>query len=231
MYRFQMASITDTIKTLSSNRNICGEQVCSKMTAVEMKNAELEIQLRQSNAQVAALENKILALETAQESQKIDKSMLKTCEEIWAFDPSQPSGDYWIDPDGPLTGDDPITAYCDMTTGTTIISHDSQQLSVFDDCTGVGCYRQSIKYDDATAKQLTALSRQSRACHQTFSFHYECQYERFAVYLVESLAFESASTWTDRANISRPFTYCSDQQKIGISHCDAILPPPPTDYI
>ena len=41
----------------------------------------------------------------------------KTCEEIRASDPSSPSGDYWIDPDGMGAGDDPILVYCDMFDG------------------------------------------------------------------------------------------------------------------
>ena len=41
---------------------------------------------------------------------------MTTCDAIWSLDNSAPSGDYRVDPDGPLVGDDPITVHCDMVT-------------------------------------------------------------------------------------------------------------------
>ncbi|KAK4011383.1 hypothetical protein OUZ56_020497 [Daphnia magna] len=33
---------------------------------------------------------------------------------------------YWIDPDGQGVGDDPIYVFCNMTTGSTSVPHDSE---------------------------------------------------------------------------------------------------------
>lgn len=41
----------------------------------------------------------------------------RTCRAALAASPSLPSGLYWIDPDGPASGDDPIRVHCNMTTG------------------------------------------------------------------------------------------------------------------
>lgn len=41
----------------------------------------------------------------------------RSCLEIRSFNPSLPSGMYWIDPDGQEAGDAPIVAFCDMNTG------------------------------------------------------------------------------------------------------------------
>jgi Fibrillar collagen C-terminal domain len=38
----------------------------------------------------------------------------RTCEEIYAQDATLPSGNYFIDPDGP-DGDEPFSVYCNMT--------------------------------------------------------------------------------------------------------------------
>lgn len=43
--------------------------------------------------------------------------MARTCAELRAADPSASSGLHMIDPDGQGVGDDPISVYCDMTTG------------------------------------------------------------------------------------------------------------------
>ena len=41
----------------------------------------------------------------------------RTCQELCAANPSLASGMQWIDPDGQGIGDDPISVYCDMSTG------------------------------------------------------------------------------------------------------------------
>jgi hypothetical protein len=45
-------------------------------------------------------------------------SIPRTCHDIRKAHPSQSSGIYWIDPDGQGVGEDPIVAFCNMTTGT-----------------------------------------------------------------------------------------------------------------
>lgn len=48
---------------------------------------------------------------------KSNKDFLpRSCYELKASNPEAQSGLYFIDPDGQINGDDPIEAYCDMTT-------------------------------------------------------------------------------------------------------------------
>jgi len=41
----------------------------------------------------------------------------RTCREVRISNPALASGMYWIDPDGQGVGDDPISVYCEMTSG------------------------------------------------------------------------------------------------------------------
>ena len=43
--------------------------------------------------------------------------MPRSCAEARSTDPTLKSGNYYVDPDGTNIGDDPISVYCDMTTG------------------------------------------------------------------------------------------------------------------
>ena len=43
--------------------------------------------------------------------------MPRSCAEARLADPSLPSGNYYVDPDGTNSGDDPIYVYCNMATG------------------------------------------------------------------------------------------------------------------
>lgn len=43
--------------------------------------------------------------------------MARSCYEALSIDPTLPSGNYFIDPDGTNTGDSPIYVYCNMNTG------------------------------------------------------------------------------------------------------------------
>jgi hypothetical protein len=47
-------------------------------------------------------------------------AMPRTCRETRLSNPALASGMYWIDPDGQGVGDDPISVYCDMTSGKTV---------------------------------------------------------------------------------------------------------------
>jgi hypothetical protein len=48
-------------------------------------------------------------------------AMPRTCRETRLSNPALVSGMYWIDPDGQGVGDDPISVYCDMTSGKTFL--------------------------------------------------------------------------------------------------------------
>ena len=76
---------------------------------------------------------------------------------------------YWVDPDGMGSGDPPIFVYCDMTTGTTVVSHDSEFLIEVDPCPDPGCSARVINYN-ATLRQLVALTEMSHYCQQFIQF-------------------------------------------------------------
>ena len=76
----------------------------AKINELEAKNVELEWKVRQ-------LETRPNPISTVQ------KSIHRSCHEMFAADASLISGFYWIDPDGNGAGDDPINVYCEMTTG------------------------------------------------------------------------------------------------------------------
>ena len=126
----------------------------------------LDDQLKESESKIVALEDKIQVLETLEQTREFNKNFFQSCEEMRTFDPSLSSGIYRIDPDGPNIGDDPISVYCDMAAGSTIISHDSEEPARVD-CTGRGCFYKQINYN-VSMRQMIALTRRSRTCHQTF---------------------------------------------------------------
>ncbi|KAI9561382.1 hypothetical protein GHT06_012339 [Daphnia sinensis] len=100
----------------------------------------------------------------------------RTCQEAHLADPSLSSGKYWIDPDGQGVGDAPIYVYCDMTSGTTSISHDSQASIDVGHCAEPGCYSRAINYN-ASSRQMSALAELSAECHQ--SVQYDCNFAPF----------------------------------------------------
>lgn len=74
-----------------------------------LKRLESERQL--ANAIKAVIESENEHPPTGQ------KSFPRTCRAALAANPLLPSGLYWIDPDGPASGDDAIRVHCNMTTG------------------------------------------------------------------------------------------------------------------
>ncbi|KAK4010430.1 hypothetical protein OUZ56_019574 [Daphnia magna] len=72
--------------------------------------------------------------------------MARTCAELRAADSSLSSGMHWIDPDGLGVGDNPIIVYCNMTTGTTAIPHDSESPLDVGHCADPGCYSRPVYY-------------------------------------------------------------------------------------
>ncbi|XP_046648844.1 uncharacterized protein LOC124339558 isoform X2 [Daphnia pulicaria] len=99
---------------------------------------------------------------------------------------------YWIDPDGHGTGDAPIYVSCNMTTGSTLIPHDSEEATDVGQCWDAGCYSRPIQYN-ATMRQMIALLELSSDCTQ--SVQYDCK--------IAPMEFngESQSWWTDRHGV------------------------------
>lgn len=72
-------------------------------------------QLTQKQAEVI----KTLEVVTVNNNQglKATDFVRRSCQEILSFNPTLPSGLYWIDPDGQGVGDAPLVVHCDMATG------------------------------------------------------------------------------------------------------------------
>ena len=108
----------------------------------------------------------MLQIEQLMESEDLRETnrwILRSCEEIRLYDPYAPSGFYWIDPDGPLVGEDAVQVVCNMTTGTTLISHDVEELKLKPNSQAAVTY-------DAPMRQMIALIRQSLECRQDLRF-------------------------------------------------------------
>ncbi len=75
---------------------------------------ELMQNTRQTNEEPKLIsENSVLA----NPSNGKNAGMPRTCRETRLSNPALASGMYWIDPDGQGVGDDPISVYCNMTSG------------------------------------------------------------------------------------------------------------------
>ncbi|XP_057369391.1 uncharacterized protein LOC130690394 [Daphnia carinata] len=203
------------------------EVVGEKVVQLEQKDAELEGKINQ-------LESK--ALLVAQREMKVenDEPILKasfkfatneldtqhrlpgrsktprTCREIYSSEPSANSGMYWIDPDGHGVGDDAIYVYCDMTTGSTSIAHDSESPINVGHCAEPGCYSRTINYN-ASNKQIKALIELSAQCHQ--SIVYECHYAPFEF---NNVPF---AWWSDRNGNPQYFWTGSFEKGIHACQC------------
>jgi len=92
---------------------------------IERSNSQQE-EINQLKKKVSDLEEKNhqLALlgDVARKSDITGRDFLpRSCFELKATNPSAQSGNYSIDPDGQIGADQPIQAYCDMTTRNTLL--------------------------------------------------------------------------------------------------------------
>ncbi|XP_035687705.1 contactin-associated protein-like 2 [Branchiostoma floridae] len=98
----------------------------------------------------------------------------RTCSSL--YHPGMASGEYLIDPDGPETGVEPFSVYCDVDLepgkGVTVISHDSEaRTHVRNGYAGAGTYMRDVTYS-ASVDQIRALIYVSQTCKQFIK--YEC---------------------------------------------------------
>ncbi|XP_046459294.1 uncharacterized protein LOC124205820 [Daphnia pulex] len=201
------------IKKAEPAKSTKPDDVQTKIGELENLVKKLKNQLDNSNAKqqdllknVAELETKVKTLEKIlpsifdQIARKIPDipmgEIRRTCAEIRAMDVSIPSGMQWIDPDGQGVGETPIYVYCDMTTGSTTIKHDSLAPINVDHCAGAGCYSRSIKYE-ASMAQIKALTDLSSECRQSIT--YDCFN---APHKLENTMY---SWWNDRNGNSQYF--------------------------
>ncbi|KAL9970388.1 hypothetical protein ACROYT_G022753 [Oculina patagonica] len=102
----------------------------------------------------------------------------ETCSRVKA-DITDVSGHYVIDPDG-THGTAPFDVYCNMTDkggiGVTVVSHDTENRTHVNGCSGDGCYKRDVTYIGASLSQLSVLTDASAHCEQFIS--YECKGSR-----------------------------------------------------
>ncbi|XP_046459494.1 uncharacterized protein LOC124205942 [Daphnia pulex] len=177
------------LKTNANEQDKINILLVNKVNELEEKVKQLEAQLEQHNEIKQDLKLKVTQLEAknVQLEYKVRKQettitsggksgIMRTCQELHDTDPSLPSGMYSIDPDGDGVGNSPIYVYCNMTSGSTVILHDSESSVNVGHCTDPGCYSRSINYN-ASMGQIRALVKLSAECHQ--SIKYECYYAPF----------------------------------------------------
>ncbi|KAI9557468.1 hypothetical protein GHT06_017296 [Daphnia sinensis] len=196
----QLQKLRDDVKILKETY----QQVVVDVTAHtqhkdELRKHEMEIQaLKQI---VARLEERLEILqEERREPVKPSKLTSPTpviassCEELRHSDEALQSGMYWIDPDGHGTGDTPVYVWCNMTTGSTSILHDSESSTDVGQCWDAGCYSRFINYN-ASMRQMISLIELSSVCRQ--SIQYDCK--------MAPMEFngEPQSWWTDRNGVRR----------------------------
>ena len=130
------------------------------------ENLLMALQIQQPIISKSVYSDNIVAINDDDNRISVKNSVLRTCRETRAADPSLISGKYWIDPDGQGVGDDPIYVYCNMATGSTEILHDSELKTDVGNCADPGCYSKAVNYN-STMRQMTALVDLSNECHQS----------------------------------------------------------------
>ncbi|XP_046641561.1 uncharacterized protein LOC124326839 [Daphnia pulicaria] len=205
------------------------------IVAIVAKNAQLEAKDKMLEEKVARLELELRSQEKIQVAAG-NNNTPRTCHEIHDTDPSLTSGMYWIDPDGQGVGEAPISVFCDMSTGSTVVSHDSELPMEVDHCPDPGCYSRAINYNGTSIRQLKALAEMSAKCQQ--SIKYDCNFA--------PLEFSNAaySWWNDKDGNPQYFWAGSDSSvhicQCGIDgqcvdaavkcNCDSMAPVQLTDY-
>ncbi|KAK4011386.1 hypothetical protein OUZ56_020500 [Daphnia magna] len=171
-----------------------------------------QLQLNQLSKNYKILEEKVAKLEIALHVAKESagkSSISRTCRETRLADPSLSSGMYWIDPDGQGVGDDPIYVFCNMTTGSTAVPHDSESPTDVGHCADPGCYSKAVKYV-ASSRQMLALAHLSAQCYQ--SIKYDCNYAPLKLNDV------TYAWWNDK-NGNPQYFWAGNNNRVHICQC------------
>ncbi|KAK4026346.1 hypothetical protein OUZ56_015350 [Daphnia magna] len=150
----------------------------TKVIALEAKIAALEEKAEHQESVLTTLQNEQEnTTPMAPDSVEIDHPIVKnnpifrTCYEMNEANPLLDSGMYWIDPDGKGIGDDAFTVYCNMTSGSTLIFHDTEPKTDVGHCAGRGCYSRKVNYG-ASNRQVAALIALSEECQQSITVNF-----------------------------------------------------------
>jgi len=136
------------------------DELTEALKVKELKNDTLEERVEQLEAQVERLE----------ELGKIHT--LRSCAEYGLFGVTK-SGYYEVDPDGPLIGNPPFTAYCSFVGGnaTTEVTHNHENITEItaNPCPDPLCWNMTLTYD-APMSQIETLKELSEFCYQKITF-------------------------------------------------------------
>ena len=130
---------------------------------------ELEEEIQEQKVIIEEQEERIEQLEAKSSMQR----MVPTCEHLRMYGTSE-SGEYEIDPDGELFGEDPIKVYCDFSKepAETVVGHNSERQVSLEKCEEKGCFEHKVEYlSDSVVAQMKALTGISYACSQEFIYN------------------------------------------------------------
>ncbi|XP_046458942.1 uncharacterized protein LOC124205541 isoform X1 [Daphnia pulex] len=212
----KVAKVTQLEAQLELNNEL-RQDLTLKVKQLEEKNVQLEVKIQDQERRLTSLlEAAELPVSTDSVNKEISirsngkSGIPRTCRGLQATDPSLPSGMHWIDPDGQGVGDDPIYVYCDMTSGSTSIVHDSESSLNVSHCAEAGCYSRSINYNSSIG-QIKALIELSTECHQ--SIKYDCN---FAPFELNGVAY---SWWNDREGNPQYFWAGGNTDRVHTCQC------------
>ena len=153
----------------------------SQMIDLENENHELKSEVKKLKSEMEEVSDEVECLKEGLEDVNNEVEYLKeltkllsvrTCDEMHDYGVNK-SDYYFVDPDGPLNGKEPIWVYCDFTEdfGFTQISHNSEDIIEVTHCPDPGCYSRPIVYD-SPMDQIKTLIELSETCNQCI--RYDC---------------------------------------------------------
>ena len=165
-----LMDVISRVQIMETEKN----ELRSQMTDLENENLELRSKMEDVNDEVELLKDELEDVNKEVEYLKELSKLLsvRTCDEMHDFGLNK-SDYYFIDPDGPLNGEEPIRVYCDFTEdyGFTKIPHDSENRIEVTHCKEPGCYSRPIVYD-SSMEQMKNLIELSESCSQFI--RYDC---------------------------------------------------------
>ena len=155
--------------------------VISRVQSMETEKNELTFEVKNLKNKIENINVEVEGLKEALEDvndeveyfKELSKLLsVRTCDEMHDYGVNK-SDYYFVDPDGPLNGKEPIWVYCDFTEdfGFTQISHNSEDIIEVTHCPDPGCYSRPIVYD-SPMDQIKTLIELSETCNQCI--RYDC---------------------------------------------------------
>ena len=131
---------------------------------IQQQNQLINNQAREIES-LQRLENEVKILE----SKARIRFSPPTCEH-WAMYGANQNGAYMVDPDGDMQGNPPFMAYCDFSTNSTEVLHDSENEIKIPKCSGTDCRHEHPITYQATDSQIESLKSLSQGCKQSITF-------------------------------------------------------------